>query len=49
MRPMPDPLYAKESVWVPFITDVLGGFSYTRDLALLEKALGLRIELTKNV
>ena len=24
MQPMPDPLYAKESVWVPFITDVLG-------------------------
>jgi hypothetical protein len=23
MRPMPDPLYAKESVWCPFIKDVL--------------------------
>jgi hypothetical protein len=24
MQPMPDPLYAKERVWVPFITDTLG-------------------------
>ena len=24
MAPMPDPLYAKESVWVPFITETLG-------------------------
>ncbi len=24
MQPMPDPLYAKERVWCPFITDTLG-------------------------